>query len=117
MSIEADIFTSLSSLVSARVYPDAAPEYAVKPYIVYQQIGGLPVNFLSGIPDKRNGRFQVAAWATTRIEASALIRQIEDALRLNTTIVARSENGAVAVNDPDTKLRGARQDFSIWFAA
>jgi hypothetical protein len=117
MSVESDLYGVLGPLVSGRAYPDVAPTGAVRPYIVYQQVGGVPLSFLAGIPDKRNGRFQIAAWATTRISASALIRQVEDAVRLSAALNATTEGGAVADYEEDTKLYGARQDFSIWFQA
>jgi hypothetical protein len=117
MTVEADLFTALTALTSGRVYPDVGPELGAKPYLTYQQVGGAPANFLAGIPNKRNARFQINSWATTRTEAMALIRQVEDIVRLSTVLNATTEGGAVAVYDEETHLYGARQDFSIWFAA
>jgi uncharacterized cupin superfamily protein len=117
MSVESDLFTVLGALVSSRAYPDVGPVGAVTPYITYQQVGGDAANFLAGIPDKRNGRFQINVWATTRSAAMTLIRQVEDAVRLSTALRATTEGGAVSDYEPDTKLYGARQDFSIWFQA
>ena len=107
----------LSSLVSSRVYPGVAPAAAVLPCITYQQVGGEPANFLAGLPSKRNGRFQFNAWALTRIEAMVLIRQVEDAVRASALLNATTLGGAVAERDEETQHFGARQDFSIWFAA
>jgi hypothetical protein len=117
MSVEADLFAVLGPLVSNRAFPDVAPDGVAKPYITYQQVGGDVVNFLNGVPDKRNGRFQINVWAATRSAASTLIRQVEDAVRLSTTLRATSEGGAVAEYEDELKLYGARQDFSIWFQA
>lgn len=117
MTVEADLIAVLDPLVGSRVYPDVGPDNAVTPYVTYQQVGGVPVNFLAGVPDKRNGRFQINVWSRTRAEAMGIIRQIEDAVRLSSTLLATSEGGAVSVYEPDTKLYGARQDFSIWFQA
>lgn len=117
MSVESDIFGVLGPLVSGRCYPDVAPLGATRPYLTFQQVGGVPANFLAGIPDKRNGRFQINAWSLTRKEAMSLIRQAEDALRLSTALRATTEVGAVGLYEDDTKLFGGRQDFSIWFSA
>lgn len=117
MTVEADLFATLGPLVSNRVYPLVGPEGGALPYITYQQVGGQPVNFMAGLPSKRNGRFQVNTWAQTSTEALALIRQAEDAVRSATTLRATTEGGAVAQYDEETKLHGARQDFSIWFDA
>lgn len=117
MTVEADLLAVLDPLVAQRVYPDVGPDNVVMPYVTYQQVGGVPANFMSGVPDKRNGRFQINVWSRTRVEAMSLIRQIEDAVRLSTVLLATTEGGAVAVYEPETKLYGARQDFSIWFQA
>jgi hypothetical protein len=115
MSLESLIFDALKGLVSNRVYPDLAPEGEPPPYIVYQQVGGNPTNFTEGTsPALKNGRVQVAVWSTTRVQASTLMDQAAAALRattaLNTTVLYEK----VSDYDSDTKLRGARQDFSFW---
>ena len=114
MSLESDLYAALSPLASARVYPDFAPEGAALPYIVYQQVGGVAVNYLeSAMPDKRNARVQVAVWATTRSEANTLARSVESTLVTNTTLRAFVLGALVADFDEDVGLYGARQDFSI----
>jgi hypothetical protein len=115
MSLESDIYTALSSITTSKVYPDIAPDEAVPPYLTYQQVGGDPVNFLSGIPSKRNARIQVNSWSTTRLEAMLLIRLVEDTMRSNATLNATTLGGATATFEPETKLYGALQDFSVWF--
>ena len=117
MTVESDIYTALSSLTAVRLYPDVGPEDVVLPYMTYQQVGGDPVNFLSGNPSKRNGRFQVNAWARTRAGAMTLIRAAEDLMRSTTTLNATTLGGAQCLFEPDTKLYGAIQDFSVWFDA
>lgn len=124
MSVEGDLVDALKPLVTNagtptthRVYADVAPEGAIKPFITFQQVGGQPLNFLNGIPDKRSGRFQINVWAATRVQAMALIRQAEDILRLSTVLRATTQGGAVAIYEEDTKLYGARQDFAITFQA
>lgn len=117
MSVESDLVSVLEPLAGSRVYPDVAPDNVARPYITYQQVGGTPVNFLSGVPSKRNGRFQINVWADTRIEAANIIRQVEDAVRLSSLLLAVTEGGAVADYEDEMKLYGARQDFSIWFQA
>ena len=117
MTIEADLFTTLQALVGGRVFPDLAPDRVATPYVVYQQVGGESVTFLErAVASKKNGRFQVAVWALTRAEASALSLQIEAALVAATLFDAKPLGDRTAVYDEDAALRGARQDFSIWSA-
>lgn len=116
MSIDVQVFAVLSPLVGDRVYPDVAPEGTARPYLTYQQVGGRSLNYLGGsIPGKRNARIQVNAWADTRLAASELSEQAEDALRLAPGLQAEVLGARVSIFEEDTKLRGARQDFSVWY--
>lgn len=115
MSVESIIFDALKSLVSNRVYPDIAPENATKPYITYQQVGGEAVNFIdTTVPSKKNARFQINVWSQTRLEAASLSRQIEDAIRVVSTLQTTVLGAPAALYEADTKLHGTRQDFSFW---
>jgi len=119
MTIETTIVDVLKGLVqdadgTVRIFPDVAEFGTPPPYITYQQVGGAALNFLEAAPPgKRNGRFQLNCWAGSRIDASELGRQVEDALV--TALGAYVLGAAVAAYEPDTKLYGTRQDFSIWF--
>lgn len=115
MTVEADLLAILDPFAGMRVYPDVAPDGVVTPYIVYQQITGETIAFLErALPSKKNGRFQIAVWSATRLEAAAIALQIENALMLTTAFQVEVIGGPTAVYDEETKLRGSRQDFSIW---
>lgn len=109
------MFAALRTLVSDRVYPDLAPDPVTKPYIVYQQVGGAAVQFVGAdVPSKKNSRMQVSVWGETRAQVSALAVQVEDTLRGTASLQTIVLSAPVATYDPDTKLRGSQQDFSIW---
>lgn len=115
MSLESQIFDALKTLVSNRVYPDIATENAVLPYITYQQVGGRGVNFLdSATPSKKNARIQINVWGETRIQVADLSRLVEDTMRAATSLQTSVLGASVAMYEPVTKLRGTRQDFSVW---
>ena len=115
MSVESLIFDSLKGLVSNRVYPDVAPDKTSKPYITFQQVGGSAVNFTDAtVPSKKNARFQINVWATTRESAATIAGQVEDALRVVSSLQTSVLDAPVAIYEPETKLRGSRQDFSFW---
>lgn len=117
MSIEADLQAVLSPLVAGEVYPDVGIEPQI-PYITYQQVGGESVTFMEAtVPSKKNGRFQVNVWAATRLAASALMRQASDAIVTAAAMQSTPLGEPVATYDEETKLYGARQDFSLWFNA
>jgi hypothetical protein len=113
VSVETEIFNALKALVNNRVFPDVAPENTVRPYITYQQVGGQGVNFVDPTaPSKKNARIQINVWADKRSDAAILSRQVEDTLR---NVSQATVLGApVAIYEPETKLRGTRQDFSFW---
>ena len=67
MTTESDIVTALTSLVSGRIFPDAADFSTPKPYITYSQVGGEAVAFLErAMPSKKNGRYHVDSHSSGR---------------------------------------------------
>ena len=115
MTIEANIYNTLSPLVGGRVFPDVAPLTTVRPYIVYNQVGGEALSYLeNSVPSKKNGRFQFNVWADTRATSAAVMLQIETALVTSTTMQARPVSAPNADFDNDMDLFGAMQDFTIW---
>lgn len=114
MTPEAHVFTALQALVGGRCYPDVAPNGAPLPRIVCQQVGGRSINYTEGtLSDRENARMQIACWAETREAATALARQAEAAL-MAADLQCEPLGARVSVHEPDTGLRCARQDFSIW---
>jgi len=116
MSVDTRIFAALSALAGGRVFPDVAPEGTARPYLTYQQVGGDALNYLEGtVPGKRNARIQVNAWADTRLVASELSEQVEDVLRMTADLQAKVLGARASIFEEDIGLRGARQDFSVWY--
>jgi hypothetical protein len=115
MTIEAQVYEVLKSLAGGRIYPDVAPEGEPVPYITYQAVGGEPINFLSGeAPGKTNTRMQLNVWAATRLVASEIGAQVEDAVRAAVDLQPEVLTGRVATYDETTQYRGTMQDFSLW---
>lgn len=100
------------------VYPDVAPMNAALPYCTYQLIGGRPVVFVDNtIPDKKHAYVQMNVFAKSAIEASNFIAQIERELLASSRLQASPINNAQSVisDDPEAKIKGRMQDFSIWY--
>lgn len=115
MSIDTLLFQTLGPLVDGRAYPDVAPADTALPRIVHQQIGGLGLAYAEGtLPDNENCRVQVACWATTRLEATALAKAAEEAMLSAPQLQTDPLGGRTSVHEPDTGLYGTRQDFSVW---
>lgn len=115
MSLESDL-NALLLTISPNVYPDVAAPGAALPYVVWQEIGGQALRYGDGTaPDKRNAYLQVAVWSSTRGEALALIRQIEEVFCLSSIFAAISPSGeAISAYEPDTERYGSIQRFDIW---
>ena len=115
MTVESEIYAALSPLVGGRVFPDDAPFDTERPYITYQQIGGLPIGYVSQeIPDGKVGYFQFNGWAASRMAAAALQLAIETALLQAAAFSATVDSGPISTREADLGLYGTIQDFSIW---
>lgn len=122
MTFEADLKThlghsSITALVSDRVYPLLVPQGAAMPAITWQHIGGVPMNDLSGGDgDMLNYRVQINCWADTYLAAQALAEAVR--ARLQT---AASSFKAVPllvpqdVYEESPKRFGVYMDFSFWY--
>lgn len=116
MTVEADLLAVLDPIFGERVYATQAPDDVGRPYAVYQQVGGVAIAFMErqAMPSKKNGRFQVNTWATTKEQVSALALQVEEAIVLATVFQAEALGAAVDVDGSAVSLFGMQQDFSIW---
>lgn len=115
MSIYVQILEVLGGLAGGRVFPIIADEGAEKPYIVVQRAGGPATNFLTGeAPEKEIRRMQVTVWANTALEAEAVGKQVEVAIRSAAELQPEVVGGAVDDYDPTTKYRGSRQEFYLF---
>lgn len=116
MSMEADLVTLLKT-VCPRVFPDVADIGTPPPFIAWQLLGGESLRALDNTAfDKRNSYVQVSVYATTRMGCMNLIRSAEEAMCASAAFTCRPMGEPLATYEPDTKLYGAIQRFSIWSA-
>lgn len=113
---------TIASIFNGAVYRTKAKPGAPLPRAVFQQVGGMPINFYdqrTTPPSMANARIQLVVWALTVDEAMNKIKACHDALiavaALHTHVLsmpaARYEEKA-GPNGAD--LHGAMQDFSVW---
>lgn len=113
MSMETQLVALLKT-ICPRVYPDLAPANAATPYVTWQAIGGESLRYGDNTaPDKRNTLMQIDVWAKTRMEATTMIRQIEDAI-CSSAWQAEPHGESRSTYESDTLLYGSSQDFDIW---
>lgn len=114
MSMETDMVALLRTLCST-VAPDAAPQGTAAPWVTWQLIGGQPQRYTEQAPaDRRMSYVQINAWCSTRQASLTLIRAIEDALCASTAFEATPNAEPIADHEPDLKLYGMSQDFTIF---
>ncbi len=115
MTAEALIYDKLAPLVGGRVYPDAAPNGAVRPFITYIKAGGTTVQFMdSTLASKQHGRYQIESCATTRAASIALAAQVQSAMVSSLTFQASPLGEPTWTSEVDLTLYETKQDFSVW---
>lgn len=108
--LEEKLFSILSPLVDSNVYPDTAPEGTPLPYILYQQVGGIPVQFLEGTGSTVSPRMQITIWSESRLQAAQLQLAAQQLL-VGAPLFGTIAGGAVALHEDALGLRGTQQDF------
>jgi len=107
--------TALLRTICPRTYCDFAPTDTQRPYCTYQVIGGDSLSYLDAVvPNKENVEVQISIWSDSRLEATALAKQVEAALITATNMQASSLGAAASDFDADMSVRSSQQDFSIW---
>jgi hypothetical protein len=113
VTVEADIKTVLATCCD-RVFPDFAPFNTTRPFVCYQQIGGLVLNPLDrSLSNKQIGDFQVTVTATSRASAASVIASIEAAMRAAAQFVAKPISAPRSDFDAEVKVFEALQDFRV----
>ena len=72
-----------------RIYPfGEAPQNVVKPYVVYQWVGGLPLNTLNCRPDADSADLQVDVYAATAASSTEVAKAIRYAVETQSYITS-----------------------------
>lgn len=84
-----------------RIYPfGQAPQDVIKPYVVYQWIGGAPLNMINCRPDADVMSLQIDAYGLTTQSSTAVANAIRYAVEMNCYITSYRGN----LRDEETKL-------------
>lgn len=114
MSLQTDIYTALSALVSGRVYPQFAPQEAALPFVVWRILGKTPLTALGGYQGLTQYSVAFDAWADTHDAAMALARQIETAVEASALISYR-ESAPSEDFEPDLDAFIEPVYFGFWY--
>lgn len=76
--------TALLGTNPVRFFPfGEAPQDVARPYAVWQQVGGLPLNVLGQRPDMDGSIVQVDVYAGTAAQALQIVQALRDALEMH----------------------------------
>jgi len=118
MSYEPALVAVLTALCP-RSLPVVAPWGTKMPYVIWQRVGGRAMRNIDKRPtgNLRNSRVSITVWDETPMKATALIRQIEDALTASDAIQCTPLDEPLDMFDDggsDVVIFGMQQSFSIW---
>lgn len=122
MTVEADITAICNPVFNERVWWDSipdgmTPEEMDDPLVIIQQVGGVDKLYADNtVHEFQNGNLQFFVWGRRREEVNAAMNLLRKTLiDSNTEELVIIPQGA-AVNDYNEvlKLRGRRQNFSVW---
>jgi len=115
MSLQTDLFTLLTGLFSARVYPSVGPEFSVTPYAVYSRVSATEQSSLDtngGTGNASNTRMQIDVYASTYSAAQSSAAAVKTALK--SWAVENVMQDEQDFYEPDTKLHRVMLDVSTW---
>ena len=113
--IEEQFVSMLSALLGDRLFLVAAPEKTPLPYGAWEQVGGIPVNYVDGsTPNRRHARIQLHIWAGRYADAVALMLQAQDLMRTAPGLAVELDGEFANASAPELGRWGVRQDFSVW---
>ena len=97
----------------ARIYQVKAPQNVAKPYIVWQVVGGSPVNNLSDNPDMDNSRIRVWCYCD-EAAGTAAARNLALAVRAALEAVTHVTFGPIDNYEVETSLYVWIMDAEFW---
>lgn len=112
--------TSLTSLISNRIYPINLPEGVTLPAVVYRETGDNSDDALQAAPTLERPIIEFEAQGATYAEVRAIIRAITATLKNYSGAVGTCNIGGVLKGDyaedfdPDKKIYWASREFEIF---
>ncbi len=108
---------TLTALVGTKIFPNLAPQGTVPPFVVYQQISGVPQNRLTGgsVGRLTEFRMQLDSYARTYLEAHSVADAVDAVMSaLESPDLAAAPGAARDLYDDVAMLHRVSADFSVW---
>lgn len=117
MSIQSDIVTALSAVAGGRVYPQAAPQEAALPFVVYRRVAYEPVNLLAGAATNARSTFTFECWGASLDSALTTAAAVVAAVNAAATLASRYRVDAAGDDyEPVVDAFMEPVSFSFWHA-
>lgn len=116
MSTLEESFAAVLVAQCARSYPSSAPVDTTRPYVTWEHVGGDPMRYMDGTASaQRIALLQVAVWDTTKLQALALAKAIEDALCASALFTCKPSDGVQGRYEDEVEppLYGTVQTFEV----
>lgn len=106
--------TSIVGLTPPRIFEDTVPqEHAMnRPYIVWNTVGGTPLNYLDQVPAMDSGRVQIDVYASGKLACKTLAKLVRDTLEPHAHMIGTP----VSMFEVDTKLFRYLLEFQFFTA-
>lgn len=91
--------TAISTIVSARIYPEVLPQHATLPAITYNQVSANRVRALSGPAGKARRRISINSWGETYKSAHELADAVRQTLEPFFGSMANTEVGSIMLDN------------------
>lgn len=105
--------SSVTNLVSTRIYYNHAPLNSETPFVVLLIVGNSPVNNLAGEESLVNDRVQIDCWSKKYSDSDSVATAIKDSLATATTFSA-VRTGKDSLFEIETDLNRVMLEYSIW---
>lgn len=115
MSIQGDIVTALAGIAGDRVYPDAAPQDASMPFVIYRRVVKDPLMTLAGYAGSTRSSYLFESWATTKAESDAVSAAVVAAIEAAVAITTKYREPVSAEEyEPQVDSFMEPVQFSFW---
>lgn len=114
MSIQSDIVTALAGVAGGRVYPQAAPEDAAMPFVIYRRVSQTPLTTLQGFEGNINSVFTFDCYASTYAAALALAADVRSGIEGSAALLEYRDAGSGEDYEPVVDAFMEPVSFGFW---